>query len=118
MQKGGRDLRPTWGGDVSDDFDADAIGVGRKSLDVGSVSGEDRASWFGDRDDECIDGGAGASESAELGGPAGDVHADGGFDDARLQEAVSSPRSALIPQGPSAAQVNLRDRRFQQSGGW
>jgi hypothetical protein len=35
---------------------------------TGSVSGEDRAAWFGDRDDECIDGGAGAGESAKLGG--------------------------------------------------
>jgi hypothetical protein len=42
--------------DVSDDFDADAIGVSGKRLDVGSVSGEDRAAWLGNRNDECIDG--------------------------------------------------------------
>ncbi len=43
-------------GDVSDDFDADAIGVSGERLDVGSIAGEDRAAWLGNRDDECIDG--------------------------------------------------------------
>jgi hypothetical protein len=41
---------------VSDDFDADAISVSGERLDVGSIPGEDRAAWLGNRDDECIDG--------------------------------------------------------------
>ena len=48
-------LRPNWGGAESDDFDADEIGVSGKCLDIDSVSGEDRAPGFGNRDDECID---------------------------------------------------------------
>jgi hypothetical protein len=48
---------------VSDDFDADAIGVSGKRLDVGSIAGEHRAAWFGDRDDECVDSGAGAGDA-------------------------------------------------------
>jgi hypothetical protein len=39
-----------------DDLHADAIGVSGKRFDVGSISGDDRDSWFGDRDDGCIDG--------------------------------------------------------------
>lgn len=92
-------------GDVSDDFDADASGVSRKRLDVGTVSGEDRASWFGQRDDEGIDGGTGTSESVELGGPAGDVHADGGFDDARLHEAVGVGVAAGTPCSDSTSTI-------------
>jgi len=41
---------------VSDDVDADAISVSGERLDVGSVAGEDRATWFGCRDDERIHG--------------------------------------------------------------
>jgi hypothetical protein len=41
---------------VSDDVDADAISVRGERLDVGSVSGDDRAAWLGNRDDECVDG--------------------------------------------------------------
>ena len=73
---------------TSDDLDADAIGVSGKCLDVGSISGEDRASWFGNRDHQCVDSRAGTGTSAEFGSPAGDVHTDGRFDDARLQKSV------------------------------
>lgn len=44
--------------------------------------------WIGDGDHECTDGRAGAGESAELGCSAGNIHADGRFDDACLQKAM------------------------------
>jgi hypothetical protein len=51
-----RTFRPNRGGAESDDFDADAISVCVERLDVGWVAGEGRAAWFGDRDDEGVDG--------------------------------------------------------------
>lgn len=53
-----REREPCWSrcSAVSDDVGADAISVSGERLDVGSISGEHRATWFGNRDDECIDG--------------------------------------------------------------
>lgn len=67
---------------------ADANSVSGKRFDVGSVAGEDCAAWLGDGHHERIDGRAGAGESAELGCSAGNIHADGRFDDACLQKAM------------------------------
>ncbi len=76
-----------------------------KRLDVGSVAGEDSAAWLSDGDHECIDGRAGTGTSAEFGCSAGNVHADGRFNDARLQEAVVFASRPASPCSDSTSTI-------------
>jgi hypothetical protein len=95
---------------VSDDSDADAVGVSCECFDVRSVAGEDGAAWLGDRDDERIDGRAGSGACSELSGSAGDVHVDGRLDDARLQEAVG----VGIATGVAVQRFDEHHRRYDR----
>lgn len=73
---------------MSDDVDADAVGVGSERLDVSTITREDGAARFGEGHDEGIDRGTCPGASSEFGGAACEVSTDRRLDDARLQESV------------------------------